>query len=102
MGDLSGKVVIVTGAGQGIGLGVATHIAERGASTVIAEYNEGASNRQVWNAVAILAASRLLDDSSAARDAVRDGAEPGKPGSRCRLRVTEIPARAGRTISRLP
>jgi len=39
MSDLSGKVVIVTGAGQGIGLGVATHLAERGASTVIAEFN---------------------------------------------------------------
>lgn len=39
MNDLSGKVVIVTGAGQGIGLGVATHLAERGASTVIAEFN---------------------------------------------------------------
>lgn len=39
MSDLSGKVIIITGAGQGIGLGVATHIAESGASTVIAEFN---------------------------------------------------------------
>lgn len=39
MSDLHGKVIIVTGAGQGIGLGVATHLAERGASTVIAEFN---------------------------------------------------------------
>lgn len=39
MTDLHGKVVIITGAGQGIGLGVATQVAQRGATTVIAEYN---------------------------------------------------------------
>ncbi|WGL53351.1 SDR family oxidoreductase [Nocardioides sp. BP30] len=39
MTDLQDKVIIVTGAGQGIGLGVATYLAEHGASTVIAEFN---------------------------------------------------------------
>lgn len=39
MTDLTGKAIIVTGAGQGIGLGVATYLAEHGASTVIAEFN---------------------------------------------------------------
>ncbi|MEO7082764.1 MAG: heparinase II/III family protein [Gemmatimonadaceae bacterium] len=37
---------------------------------IIAEYNEGASNRQVWNAVALLASSRLLGDAAAAEGAV--------------------------------
>jgi meso-butanediol dehydrogenase / (S,S)-butanediol dehydrogenase / diacetyl reductase len=39
-----GKVAIVTGAGQGIGLGVALRLAEEGAHVVIAEYN--AANAQ--------------------------------------------------------
>src|SRR5689334_23563079 len=34
-----GKIAIVTGAGQGIGKGVATRLAHEGASVVIAEYN---------------------------------------------------------------
>jgi len=37
---------------------------------VIAEYNEGASNRQVWNDAALLAAAITLDDQSAAHEAV--------------------------------
>ena len=37
---------------------------------LIAEYDEGASNRQVWNDVALLAAARLLDDDRAAEQAV--------------------------------
>jgi NAD(P)-dependent dehydrogenase (short-subunit alcohol dehydrogenase family) len=36
-----GKVVIVTGAGQGIGRGVAHRFAQEGAHVVIAEYNQG-------------------------------------------------------------
>jgi hypothetical protein len=37
---------------------------------IITEYDEGASNRQVWNDVALLAAARLLDDSAAAEHAM--------------------------------
>lgn len=36
---LAGKVAIVTGAGQGIGLGIALRLAREGADVVIAEYN---------------------------------------------------------------
>jgi hypothetical protein len=37
---------------------------------LIASYNEGASNRQVWNSAALAAASRLLDNPSHFEDAV--------------------------------
>jgi hypothetical protein len=37
---------------------------------IIAEYDEGASNRQVWNDVALLAASRLLADERGIESAV--------------------------------
>jgi NAD(P)-dependent dehydrogenase (short-subunit alcohol dehydrogenase family) len=36
---LAGKVAMVTGAGQGIGLGIAMRLAQEGADVVIAEYN---------------------------------------------------------------
>ena len=36
---LSGKVAIVTGAGQGIGRGIALRLAAEGSQVVIAEYN---------------------------------------------------------------
>ncbi|MDB4873674.1 MAG: Heparinase family protein [Gemmatimonadetes bacterium] len=37
---------------------------------IIAEYDEGGSNRQVWNNAALLAAARVLGDERAAEDAV--------------------------------
>jgi hypothetical protein len=37
---------------------------------IIAEYDEGRSNRQVWNDVALLAAARLLDDTTKSEEAV--------------------------------
>jgi meso-butanediol dehydrogenase / (S,S)-butanediol dehydrogenase / diacetyl reductase len=40
LGRHEGRVAIVTGAGQGIGRGVARRLAQEGASIVIAEYNE--------------------------------------------------------------
>ena len=40
------------------------------ARRLIAQYDEGLSNRQVWNNAALLAAARLLDDEPAAEDAV--------------------------------
>ena len=36
---LAGKVAIITGAGQGIGRGIALRLAREGAHVVIAEYN---------------------------------------------------------------
>lgn len=39
MADLTGKSIIVTGAGQGIGLALAEHFAQSGASIAIVEYN---------------------------------------------------------------
>ncbi|MBZ0286221.1 MAG: SDR family oxidoreductase, partial [Anaerolineae bacterium] len=38
-GRHTGKIAIVTGAGQGIGRGVARRLAQEGAHVVIAEYN---------------------------------------------------------------
>ncbi|MDO8671288.1 MAG: SDR family NAD(P)-dependent oxidoreductase, partial [Dehalococcoidia bacterium] len=37
--DLSGQVAIVTGAGQGIGYGIANRLAEAGAAVVINDVN---------------------------------------------------------------
>jgi hypothetical protein len=40
---------------------------------IIAQYDEGGSNRQVWNGVALLAAARLLNDLHAAEHVVLGG-----------------------------
>jgi NAD(P)-dependent dehydrogenase (short-subunit alcohol dehydrogenase family) len=45
MGKLEGKAAIVTGAGQGIGRGVALALAKEGASVVLADIQEGACQR---------------------------------------------------------
>ncbi len=48
MGDrLEGKVAIVTGAGQGVGRGIATAFAKEGARCVIADFNEEAGRQVV-------------------------------------------------------
>lgn len=44
MGDLDGKVAIVTGAGQGIGRAIAAHLVAEGARVVVAELNPQAGS----------------------------------------------------------
>ena len=39
MGELDGRIAIVTGAGRGIGLGIARRLCQAGATVVIAEFN---------------------------------------------------------------
>jgi NAD(P)-dependent dehydrogenase (short-subunit alcohol dehydrogenase family) len=41
MGQLDGRVAMITGAGEGIGRGIATAYLKEGAKVVIAEFNEG-------------------------------------------------------------
>ncbi|MFX1495813.1 MAG: SDR family NAD(P)-dependent oxidoreductase [Promethearchaeota archaeon] len=47
MGKLDNKVAIVTGAGQGVGRGIALALAKEGASIVVAEVNEEGANSTV-------------------------------------------------------
>ena len=46
-GGVEGRVVIVTGAGQGIGRGIALHLGKHGASIVVAEWKEHRAERTV-------------------------------------------------------
>ncbi len=45
--DVSGKVAIITGAGSGIGRATALLLAEKGASIVVADLNEGGAKETV-------------------------------------------------------
>ena len=47
MHGVEGRVVIVTGAGQGIGRGIALHLGKRGASIVVAEWKQHRAERTV-------------------------------------------------------
>jgi NAD(P)-dependent dehydrogenase (short-subunit alcohol dehydrogenase family) len=48
-----GRVVIVTGAGQGIGRGIAHHVGKNGASVVVAEWKEHRAHRTVEELTAL-------------------------------------------------
>ncbi len=58
----------LTGTGK-LGARVRERIVEPSAR-LIASFDEGASNRQVWNAAALLASARLLDDSALSERAI--------------------------------
>ena len=47
LADLSGKVALVTGGGQGLGLGIVTKMAEQGANVVIADLSLDNANKAV-------------------------------------------------------
>jgi len=50
---VSGRVVIVTGAGQGIGRGIALHMGRNGASVVVAEWKQHRAERTVEELTAL-------------------------------------------------
>jgi NAD(P)-dependent dehydrogenase (short-subunit alcohol dehydrogenase family) len=50
---VSGRVVVVTGAGQGIGRGIALHLGRNGASVVVAEWKEHRAKRTVEELTAL-------------------------------------------------
>ena len=50
---VEGRVVIVTGAGQGIGRGIALHLGRNGASVVVAEWKEHRAARTVEELTAL-------------------------------------------------
>jgi 2-hydroxycyclohexanecarboxyl-CoA dehydrogenase len=65
---VEGRVVIVTGAGQGIGRGIAHHVGKNGASVVVAEWKEHRAHRTVeeLEALGVPALAAVCDVSSKA------------------------------------
>jgi NAD(P)-dependent dehydrogenase (short-subunit alcohol dehydrogenase family) len=63
---VAGRVVIVTGAGQGIGRGIALHLGRNGASVVVAEWKEHRAARTVEElaALGVPALAAVCDVSS--------------------------------------
>jgi NAD(P)-dependent dehydrogenase (short-subunit alcohol dehydrogenase family) len=54
--DISGKTAIVTGAASGIGLGIATALAEAGANVVMADIQKMRSSRRLMASLALTSA----------------------------------------------
>jgi len=71
MGKLDGKVAIATGAGQGIGRGVALALAKEGASVVLADIQEGACQRTANEIKAIGARALPVTCDVSRRDQVK-------------------------------
>ena len=75
----AGKVAVVTGAGQGIGRGVALRLAREGAAVVVAEYNRETA-QSTAQAIGVLGSSALaypvdISDVEAVQTMVRDAVE---------------------------
>jgi NAD(P)-dependent dehydrogenase (short-subunit alcohol dehydrogenase family) len=68
--DLSGKVALVTGAGQGIGLAIATVLAEAGADIVVADLNPETGTRAVSEIEAIGRKAIFIESNVANPDSV--------------------------------
>ena len=71
MGKLDGKIAIVTGAGQGIGRGVALALAKEGASVVLADIQEAACQRTANDIRAIGAHALPVTCDVSRRDQVK-------------------------------
>ena len=56
---VEGRVVIVTGAGQGIGRGIALHLAKHGASVTVAEWKGHRAERTVAEVVETMNAAQV-------------------------------------------
>lgn len=72
MGILDGKVVIVTGAGRGIGRGEALECARQGAAVVVAEF-DGQVGQEVVEEIAAAGGQAVLATGDVSDTAVADG-----------------------------
>jgi len=69
--DLSGKVALVTGSSQGLGLGIARGMAAAGANVVMADINENVLERAEQITKAGFKASALIADVTLEKDVTR-------------------------------
>ena len=68
---VEGRVVIVTGAGQGIGRGIARHLARHGASVVVSEWKAQRVDRVVAELVDLGAPALGVASATTARSTRR-------------------------------